>query len=188
MTRQPNRGPFRRNTFESLEGSGYPRLSRVLPLRTVPAVPCTPDSGPLQPHVRLSPFVQTVDSRRSVGLMKVMRRRRSRSSIAGLASLSALFALLVQLAPTLHALTSHDDHASSCTHASKSLHLEAASRESNPPCIVCGQLMGRQALLSPIQVRIDSEVRPLPLLDLSLVLPKDLVTTFPAPRGPPSAF
>lgn len=120
--------------------------------------------------------------------MKWMRKRRSRSSVAGLASLSAVFALFVQLAPTLHALTPHDDHASSCTHTSKSLHLEAASRESNPPCIVCAQLMGRQALLSPVQVRIDGEVTPLPIPDIALVLPKDLVTTFPSPRGPPSAL
>ena len=120
--------------------------------------------------------------------MKGMRRRRSRSSIAGLSCLSALFALLVQLAPTLHILTSHDDHASSCTHSTQSLHLEATSSEANPPCIVCAQLMGSQALLTPIQVRMDGEVRSVPIQAVDLVLPKDLIPTLPAPRGPPSAF
>jgi len=143
---------------------------------------------PIEPHINPNPFVQTIDSQRGVWLMKGMRRRRSPSSVAGLASLSAVFALFVQLAPTLHALTPHDEHSSSCTHTSKSLHLEAASRESNPPCVVCAQLMGRQALVSPVQLRIDGEVGPLPILELGLVLPKNLAITFPSPRGPPSAL
>ena len=119
--------------------------------------------------------------------MKGMRSRRSRSSVAGLASLSALFALLVQLAPTLHALTPHDDHSSSCPHAAKSLHLEAAPRETSPPCIVCAQLLGRHALLTSIQVRLDSEIRPLPIQALVRTLPEAPVPTLSAPRGPPSA-
>lgn len=120
--------------------------------------------------------------------MEGVRRKRSRSTITGLASLSALFALFVQLAPTLHALTPHEEHSSSCTHASSSLHLEAAPRETDPPCIVCAQLMGRQTLLTPIQIQIEGEVRSLPVSPLRLVLPKDLIPTLPAPRGPPSAF
>jgi hypothetical protein len=120
--------------------------------------------------------------------MKGMRRRRSGFSGAGFASLSALFTLLVQLAPTLHALTPHDEHTSSCTHASQSLHLEAAPRETNPPCIVCAQLMGRQALLTPIQVRMVGEVRSVPIHAVELLLANDLIPTLQAPRGPPSAF
>jgi hypothetical protein len=99
--------------------------------------------------------------------------------------LSAFFALLVQLAPTLHALTPHDDHPSSCTHSSQSLHLEAAPREASPPCIVCAQLTGRHAIFSPLQIRIDAEVKLLPILAVAWVRPTDLTTTLPAPRGPP---
>jgi hypothetical protein len=120
--------------------------------------------------------------------MKGMRRRRSRSSVAGLAALSALFALFVQLAPTLHSLTPHEEHASSCTHTSKSLHLEAAARETSAPCILCGQLMGRQALLSPDKVQIDGGVKPLTALPILLVIPKASVPTLPDPRGPPPAL
>ncbi|SRR5258708_6062361 len=120
--------------------------------------------------------------------MEGMGRKRSRASVAGLASFSALFAVLIQLAPTLHALTPHDDHSSSCTHAANSLHLEAAPRETDPPCIVCAQLMGRQTLLTPIQIQIEVEVGSLPVLTVDLAPLKDLIPTLPAPRGPPSAF
>jgi len=120
--------------------------------------------------------------------MKGMRRRRSQSSSAGLASLCALFALFVQLAPTLHALTPHEEHSSSCTHASTSLHLEAAPREASPPCILCAQLMGRQALLSPDTVQIEGDVKPLTACPVLRVLPKASVVTLPDPRGPPPAL
>jgi len=120
--------------------------------------------------------------------MKGMRRRRSRSSEVGLASLCALFALFVQLAPALHALTPHEEHSSSCTHASKSLHLEAAARETSPPCILCAQLMGRQALLSPDQVQIEGEVKALSAAPILRVLLKASIPTLPDPRGPPPAL
>jgi len=120
--------------------------------------------------------------------MEGMRRKRSRSSIAGLASLCALFALLVQFAPTLHALTPHEDHSSSCTHTSKSLHLEAAPRNTSPPCVICAQMLGRQILLTPISVRIDGEVTARTLQPVIQIVPKDLVFVHSDPRGPPPAL
>jgi hypothetical protein len=120
--------------------------------------------------------------------MEGMRRKRSRTSIAGFASLSAIFALFVQLAPTLHSLTPHEEHKSSCTHASKSLHFEAAPREESPPCVICSQMVGRHAILTTIKVRIDGEVRALILPPAIRILPKDLVLALPDPRGPPPAL
>lgn len=120
--------------------------------------------------------------------MEGMRRKRSRSSIVGLTSLSALFALFVQLAPVIHALTPHEENSSSCTHTSKSLHLEAAAVENSPPCIVCAQLLGRQALLSPDWVQIDGDVKSLTIPPIFRVIPETILSTIPDPRGPPPAL
>lgn len=120
--------------------------------------------------------------------MERMRRKRSRASVAGLATLSAAFAFFVQLAPTLHALTPHEEHRSSCSHSSKSLHFEAALREERPECVVCAQLLGRQALLTPVRIRIDGELgAPAPLPTVHVFL-SALLPDLPDSRGPPPAL
>ena len=114
-----------------------------------------------------------------------MRRKQSRLRLAAFAALNAALALLVQLAPTLHALTPHEEHSSSCKHSSQTIHFEAAPRGERPPCIVCAQLMGRQALVMSHDVRFDGEVSSPSVVPLLRLISTDPVATLPDSRGPP---
>lgn len=118
--------------------------------------------------------------------MEGIRRKRSQSWLTVFASLNVFLSLLVAFAPTIHALTPHEEHASSCTHSSQTLHVEAAPREENPPCIVCAQVLGRHAVPTPARVEIVTDAHPIPFLPVVPFISRTFVPTLPDPRGPPS--
>ncbi len=119
--------------------------------------------------------------------MERMPRKRSRSRVAAFASLNVLLSLLVQFAPTLHALTPHEEHSSSCTHSSQSLHVEAASPEEAPPCLVCAQVLGRAAVAGPSRVEFNVDVKTIAFSPIVRAAPRGFVPILPDPRGPPPA-
>jgi hypothetical protein len=117
--------------------------------------------------------------------MEEMRPRHSQSSRGGLACLSALFALLVQLAPTLHALTPHDEQPPDCKHGQMRVHFEASNGGSSSPCIVCAQLLQRQTVLSLVGIQITDALTITSTIPSIEIIPVSSILELPPSRGPP---
>jgi hypothetical protein len=104
-----------------------------------------------------------------------------------LGCLGAALVFFAQLAPTLHALESHDEHGSSCKHATPLTHFESAPPSGSEPCPVCAHLSGSQSFFFVLPPRID-EILSVRSSAPSIQLPLDTrETEHPDPRGPPAA-
>jgi hypothetical protein len=117
--------------------------------------------------------------------MEEMRPRHSPSSSGGLACLSALFALFVQLAPTLHALTPHEEQPPDCKHGKMRVHFEASNGGTRSPCIVCAQLLQRQTVLSVAGIQIAAVLTITSAIPSIEIIPKSSILELPPSRGPP---
>lgn len=115
--------------------------------------------------------------------------RHPRSPIRKVAFLHIALALLVQFSPSIHAAAPHEHDSSGCKHGSTSIHFEAAKNHSNDaPCLLCAHLLGRQAHLPSVGLRLDVALTVQSNTPPLEVTPGNRILQLPNPRGPPSSL
>jgi hypothetical protein len=56
-------------------------------------------------------------------------------------------ALLIQFAPSIHVSGAHHHEQTACKHGTQQIHFEASTGVNDAPCLICAQLLTRQALV-----------------------------------------
>lgn len=115
-----------------------------------------------------------------------MRGTRSRAAVKSVALLYLLLASLVQFAPSIHALSPHEDETASCKHGAAGAHFESAKHKDESPCPVCAHLIGRQVLSVSIAFRLDDSIVVRPAIQQPKTRATRDVFELPESRGPPS--
>jgi hypothetical protein len=115
--------------------------------------------------------------------------KRGTDSLRRLAFVQVVLALLVQLAPSIHLLSSHRHEVASCTHGTPRIHFEAVSPGANDaPCPVCAQLLNRQAVADSVGIQSEIALTLTANLPSFAIHPGPSSLEHPDNRGPPQTL
>src|SRR5438132_324480 len=105
------------------------------------------------------------------------------------AILHVAVALLIQFAPSIHVFGAHRHDSSTCNHGTPRIHFEAAASGANDaPCLVCAQLLTRQALADVVGLEFETVPTIAENLPPFTLHPWQPALELPDNRGPPNTL